>query len=350
MKRDQGATLRLVARTAALAAFGVALGVAVGTAFVSFATPSSASRSALDSMPAEITGDATGRVDEAPAWAVAAALRRPSPPPAVDTAAATAKLREWKSKFLPGAKVYYLAYAEFKLERRPLTLAVRQAKATNLFDDVLGATQFNISEAYLQKHGPLFDDRKGRGFGMWRPYMVRDMFERIADGDYLFVVNANIILDPARVDDVQRLLMSLATDETKCGSIAFPMVPQKKYREYRFTKKAVFEYFNLPLASEQGGRAQFSADVLVFRKTAASTALVNEWYKITDEEPRLVDNSFDKEKEIPGLQGNTDTQSVLSVLRKVRPQSTLEWEMPMSNGQVNSRASTVSCFAPNTFA
>jgi hypothetical protein len=83
--------------------------------------------------------------------------------------------------------------------------------------------------------------------------------------------------------------------------------------EIKYTKKAVFDYFNA--SHESTYQNQYMATVIIIKKNAHSTKVINEWYDVASNHT-LINDEKQFGKESPLFLDHRHDQSIFSMLIK----------------------------------
>jgi hypothetical protein len=182
------------------------------------------------------------------------------------------------------------------------------ALASAFFDDVTIFTRDDIGQDFAEQVGETLDLRRGGGYWLWKPYFVKKALDKIDEHDVLVYCDAGCMINISgkeRFDEYLKILESSPT-----GTIDFEL----PHKEYEYTKREIFEYFNS--SEEIINSNQLMATVVILRKCAHTTMLVNEWHEAACDNPFLFTDELMLIPQHKDFIANRYDQSVFSIIRK----------------------------------
>jgi hypothetical protein len=185
----------------------------------------------------------------------------------------------------------------------------QQARDMEFFDHVIGYTEQFLQDSpkFWNKHREfLSNNKRGYGFWLWKPYVIKQTLKRMKRGDILFYVDAGCVFNKDGIDQLHRLT-NLVT-ESPHGILGFQMRHQEKY----WTKSDCATALDA-VAQMQGG--QLHATVIVLRKCKHVTRLAKLWYNYCSDNYHLIDDSPSNVNNRELVEHRHD-QSIFSLLRK----------------------------------
>jgi hypothetical protein len=205
----------------------------------------------------------------------------------------------------------------------------KEAVDSNFFDKVLIYGPKSIDEQFYSKFSYLsnnffYDNNiKGGGFWLWKPYFVKVALDSINEGDILVYCDAGCTISKFGGERYNHYIDMLKQSEF--GIISFQMT---HLPENNWTKKEVFDFFNLDPYSDIGKSGQYIGGVLIIMKKKHSIDLVNKWFEVASNNHNLFTDYTIESKEnnienfrtkiqIDQLKDHRHDQSILSILRKI---------------------------------
>ena len=163
-----------------------------------------------------------------------------------------------------------------------------------------------LDEDFRRKNEHILKYKKGAGYWLWKPYIVRKTLEEMGEEDFLFYSDARgLFLGP--IDPFIELMRKKNQD-----ILAFI----GGYVEAHFTKRDAFILMDCDTARYADSR-QFKVGYHLWRKTAFSMKLVNSWLSYAQDERIITDMSNRCGKEnYPGFIEHRYEQSIFSLLCK----------------------------------
>lgn len=141
-------------------------------------------------------------------------------------------------------------------------------------------------------------------YGLWRPIIVKDAFDKLNEDDYLIYVDSGCYF----INSVHHIISYME----RCGDSIF--VGELPFLEKYWTKREVFQFFNCDVKSVTDTN-QRASTFFVIKKDSLGEKLVDEFYQAAKVFPSLFTDEI-KEKNYEGFIQNRHNQSVLSVLTK----------------------------------
>lgn len=163
---------------------------------------------------------------------------------------------------------------------------------------------------FYEKNKFILDQKRGAGYWLWKPYIIKDALSTVDDGDYVFYVDSGAFY----INDIKPLIDAMEAAKTDI----LPVLggASEFWFEKNWTKRDAFilmdcdeeKYYNSP---------QRIATFIFLKKSANSIAFVDEWLEYM-QDPRIVTdmpNQLGKEN-YEGFKENRHDQTVLSLLTK----------------------------------
>jgi hypothetical protein len=187
------------------------------------------------------------------------------------------------------------------------TQFIQSAVSSHFFDKIHAFSHQDIDPVfYANIYEPIMSC-KGGGYWIWKPYFVKRVLDQIEDGDVLIYCDAGSRINrngEKRFEDYINMVLQSPT-----GSLDFGLF----WREYQYTKREVFEFFQSPPQIINSG--QLVGGILLLKKCPHTEMLVNKWYDTAVNHPFLfTDNSVQQQH--PGFIEHRHDQSIFSVIRK----------------------------------
>ena len=201
---------------------------------------------------------------------------------------------------------YFITYGDdkFKISRERIC---RQATDMNIFDSVKYFTPLDIDDSFKEKIGKYWNERRGGGLWLWKPYIIYKTLEKLNDGDFLVYCDSG-----SHLDKKGRLLFLkyLSYLNEKC-CVQFT----DRFLEKDWTVNEIYEYFKI----EKDNSLQNSAGCQIIKKCSESMKLFGEWYRIAFERPDLFSQDYviSNRRDNSKFQDNRHDQSIISILSKL---------------------------------
>jgi hypothetical protein len=199
-------------------------------------------------------------------------------------------------------RVHLVSFAtlEFKRSQRRLTISAKRFGISNIHE--FGPE--DIDHAFYRRHSRILRSRRGAGYWLWKPYLIRKIMAQTIEGAIVFYMDADaeFVADPSP-------LIKLADGK---GIVLF-----QNWIEHTnaiWTKRDCF----IGMDCDSGvywSATQLTAAYALFKNAARARSFVDEWLDYCASEPILTDqpNALGRAN-LPGFIEHRHDQSVLSLL------------------------------------
>ena len=205
-------------------------------------------------------------------------------------------------------KIYLVSYgdAKYALQRN---FFKETALASCFFDEVSVFSPEDIEQTFKDRFENILTQRRGGGYWIWKPYLIKQVLESLDNDDILIYCDAGCMINSNGGKRFKEYIELLKHSETGCLSFELP------HKEIEYTKKKVLDYFG---ASETIIHSnQLVGGVLFLRKCAHTIMLVNKWYATLCENPSLFTDDKDENIQHKEFIDHRHDQSIFSILRKI---------------------------------
>lgn len=226
---------------------------------------------------------------------------------------------------LKSNKIILLSFASNDLKKSIFRFK-KQAQETKFYDGIRIITYADLDTNFKLTLKKLLLDGKKRGFGyfMWKPYLVKKILEEINYGDIINYMDIGFHLlkeNKKKFEDYLKFINEennwiLAFQyhnqmKEKLENISFPYREEKKY-----SKGDLLDFFGFYNNSSVTETPQYMAGCFFIKKSKKSISFINEWLDIFYKRFDLVDDTDSKLKNLNGFLENRHDQSVFSLLCK----------------------------------
>jgi len=192
-------------------------------------------------------------------------------------------------------------------------ILTESAKKTNWFNTINSYGHEDLDNCFKEKYKFILNKRKGGGYWIWKPYIIKKKLSEMNDNDILVYLDAGCTINQSgkkRFDEYIEML----NKSNKC-IISFQMC---HHMEKIWTTKEIFKYFNLNLNLNINiaNTGQLIGTILIIKKTTTSVEMINRWNNVLIKNPLLFTDYYNK-IQLPYFKDNRHDQSVFSVLRKI---------------------------------
>ena len=179
------------------------------------------------------------------------------------------------------------------------------------FDHVIKYSPGDIDDNFFQENKHILKHKKrGAGYWLWKPYIVKKTLMQISEGDFLFYADSASVfigsIDPLieKIKEINKDIMPFSPDT------------ESRNKQTAVTKRDTFIIMNCD-SPEYTNSLQIGAAFFLIRKTKNSVKIINEWLKYSRDERAITDipNQCGKEN-YPDFKYHRHDQSIWSLVCK----------------------------------
>ena len=179
-------------------------------------------------------------------------------------------------------------------------------KEVGLFDRIVSYSPKDLDETFFNNNRNIFKQKKGNGYWLWKPYIIKKSLESINDGDYLFYCDSGAYF----IDSI-RPIIDISKD-CNLDIIVFELGDLEKM----WTKRDAFILMNCD-RSKYADSKQRLASFSLWKKSAFSIEFINEFLYYAQDERILTDmDNQCGSANYPGFKEHRHDQSIFSLLSK----------------------------------
>jgi len=237
-------------------------------------------------------------------------------------------------------KIHFITYANHVYENAKKRL-LREAHDFGEFVSIQGLSPDNLSDNFKRQFENILQIPRIAGCGIWRPEIILNKLKLMNDGEYLLYMDAGCKLNTKgkrRMFEYIELL-----EKSDKGLITIRMTGNNGFgqlcKEREYSRKEVFDYFNVEPNSEIGNNPQCLSGILLMKKNQHSMKIIEMWLKCVYENPRMFTDIYDEPINAQDEQfiANRHEQSVLSILTHIHGSVNIDgdesWIPPFGRGE-----------------
>jgi len=177
----------------------------------------------------------------------------------------------------------------------------------NVFNSVKYFTPEDIDVSFKEKLGKYWNETRGGGLWLWKPYIVYKTLEKLNDGDFLVYCDSGCHFDKR---GRSLLLKYLDYLNEKC-CIQFVT----RFNEKDWSVSEIYKYLKI----EKDDSPQNWCGCQIIKKCSDSMNLFGEWYRIACERPDLFSLDYNDSNRLADrtFMYNRQDQSIISILSKL---------------------------------
>ncbi len=222
-------------------------------------------------------------------------------------------------------KKLLLTFADSRM-RAAADRLVRQATHIGVYDEVISFSEADLSRNFLERfQNRLVHGTRGFGYWCWKPQIILQILESMAEGDVLQYTDSGCHLNAGGVERLNEYFV-MARD-SECGLLVFQAKPPTHplnydgrplldLREFKWTKADLLQYFSFLSDDEILLSQQIGGGVVFVRKCSRAIEIVKEWLAVYERDFSLADDSPSRLENLPGFLEHRHDQSIISLLCK----------------------------------
>jgi len=210
-------------------------------------------------------------------------------------------------------KKFFISFGDQKFQSS-LDRIKNQAQSLDFFDEIIIYNDNdlrNMPEFWNAHHSFIQQNKRGYGYWLWKPYLVRYTIENLMkEDDTLVYADSGCTLNKhgrSRLMDY----ISIVT-ESDFGILSFRMDHRL---EKEWTKMDIFDHFDANY-SHFLNTGQMIATTFILRKCYHTQNIIDLWYE-TSCNYYLLNDSPSRLTNDPSFEENRHDQSIFSVIRKI---------------------------------
>jgi GR25 family glycosyltransferase involved in LPS biosynthesis len=209
---------------------------------------------------------------------------------------------------------YFITYSNYVYKFAKIRLC-KEASNSNMFNYIFGYSPFHIYE-YEKKLKPYINKKRGGGYWLWKPIILKKTFDKMKENDILVYCDAGCTFNNNE-KAIQRLKEYFSIlENTNTPIIRFEL----SLKENVYTSDAIFDYFKITKENPIFSSNQLISTVFLIRKCKETIEMINEYLNIAITSPNIFSDDFNEstKKNRSEFIDNRHDQSVFSVLGKLK--------------------------------
>lgn len=181
----------------------------------------------------------------------------------------------------------------------------KMAKKKGKFDKVIEYSPSIIDDDFYKKNYKILSQKRGAGYWLWKPYILKKTLETLNYNDYLFYCDSGACF----IDNVDILVSSLESSESDMMVYELPLI------EKQWTKRDAFILMDCD-KEEFSESNQRLATYFMLKKTSKTEEFVDDYLKFCLDERILTDIPNTTKDNYLNFIDHRHDQSVFSLLTK----------------------------------
>ncbi len=205
--------------------------------------------------------------------------------------------------------IHLITYGDNKYTNSKIRL-YNEAKSTGWFDNITLYGQEDLDSNFKEKFKNILQQKKGGGYWIWKPYIIKKHLEKINDNDILIYLDAGCTINSNGQNRFNEYIKLLNNSDEGCISF------QMHHIEKLWTIKEIFQYFKIETNEKIIDSGQIMATIIIIKKNINSIKLINLWNETLHNNSLLFTDYYNKSQDTL-FQDNRHDQSIFSIIRKI---------------------------------
>ena len=208
-------------------------------------------------------------------------------------------------------KKHFITYGthNFRVAKSHL---VSLAKISGFFDEVHSCDHKSLPRDFKKHYNEILQQERGAGYWIWKHQIISELLDEIHDGDVVVYCDAGSSLNYFAKDRFYEYINML--NDSQFGNFRIECEPMHK--EYKWTTRQLFKYFNIDPGSNNYESTQLEATQMIFKKSEHTKNLFNEYRNVLDSDKMLITDAYNSANQHDGFIENRHDQSIFSLLTK----------------------------------
>jgi len=209
--------------------------------------------------------------------------------------------------------MHFCTYTDSKKYDMSAKHLVKLAKKSDLFSSSVIYTQNELDVEFKQRYSNILFQPRGGGYWLWKHHIIEKELNKVNENDFVIYSDAGSSFNYYAVKRFNEYIDIL--NDSKYGT--FRIEGLKSHKEKYYTKKEIFDYFNLETESRHGNAIQYMGGHLIFKKNDHTYEFLKMFKKILENKIDLITDSHNKEIQINEFIENRHDQSLMSIISKL---------------------------------
>lgn len=209
-------------------------------------------------------------------------------------------------------KIHFCTYSSGKKYSISSKHIIKMAKKSGLFENTKIYKIKDLDSQFKEKFSNILSQPKGGGYWLWKHHIIEKELSILNDNDYLVYSDAGSSFNYHAVERFKEYIDML--NSSNFGT--FRIEGLKNQKEKFYTKKEIFNYFDINTSSEIANTPQYMGGHLIFKKNEHTLEFINIFKATINENIKLITDFKNKEIQIKEFLDNRHDQSIMSMISK----------------------------------
>lgn len=187
---------------------------------------------------------------------------------------------------------------------------ISEAENFKIFESIKFYEPKDISTEFYNKHKNVLEQKRGGGYWIWKYDIILQKLNEIKNNDILVYTDCGCTINVEGINKFYEYVNML--NESPYSIISFQI---NNHIEREYTTKELFNNLDIDLESDIAKSEQYTAAILIMKKTDHLMLILNKSMEILDKNNNLITDFYNNNQE-SYFKDNRHDQSILSVIRK----------------------------------
>ena len=214
--------------------------------------------------------------------------------------------------------IHFITYGDDNFKKSKARI-LKEAEEFGEFTTIRGYGPEDLDDNFKEKYKDILKESRIAGYGIWRPYIIKEKLNTINDNDILIYLDAGCSIN---INGKNRFYDYINMfNNTDKGIISIQHINGDEghlhLEEKYWTTKEIFNYFKIELNSNISTSGQFLDGILIMKKNKHLINIINIWNKVINDNVLLFTDYYNNVNQEKYFIENRHEQSILSMIRKI---------------------------------
>ena len=208
---------------------------------------------------------------------------------------------------------------------------IKMAKKSRLFESTRIYNPSDLELQFRNKFDDILSQPRGGGFWLWKHHIIEKELSKVNNNDFVIYSDAGSSFNYHGTERFKEYIEMV--NSSNYGTFRIEGLEQHKEKYY--TKKEIFNYFDLKSSDRLGDSPQYMGGHLIFKKNEHTFEFMNLFRTAINEDIELITDSNNKEIQIEEFIENRHDQSIMSMISKKIGTVSIENETYFDENSIN---------------
>ena len=218
------------------------------------------------------------------------------------------QISHFENNQVDNQKFHFITYGDDKVNCK--SRIIQEAENFKVFDSINFFEPKDISKEFYNKHKNVLEQKRGGGYWIWKYDIILQKLNEINNNDILVYTDCGCTINAKGINKFYEYVKML--NDSHYSIISFEI---KNHIEREYTTKELFNNLNIDLESDIAKSEQYTAAILIMKKTDHLMLILNKCMELLNQDNNLITDLYNNTQE-SYFKDNRHDQSILSLIRK----------------------------------